>query len=124
MAFLDSAPRDPLDPSYSMGEQSPLARPLRPEGETLRNVEYGGAREAAAASVKHMREAEFTPLGLALELGGGPGGASLATAVTPAMRALAAGARRAAITATDFRSMSLPEAIAAARTEQHLIQST
>lgn len=27
MSYLDSARRDPLDPSYTMGEQSPLARP-------------------------------------------------------------------------------------------------
>src|SRR5215831_5602114 len=123
MAFLDSAPRDPLDPSYSMGEQSPLARPLRPEGETLRNVEYGGAREAAAASVKHMREAEFTPLGLALELGGGPGGAPLAGAAAPAVRALAGTARR-AITSLNFRELPLDQAVALARTEQHLMKTS
>jgi len=118
---------DPLeqpttDLSSAMGLRSPLqsssvmpATPTAGDWEVARQVDPGGAaRDAARATVKHMRETPFTPLGVALELGGGPG-SPLAMAAAPA--------RRAAITANPLRGLSLSEAIAVARSERHLIQS-
>ena len=76
-----------------------------------------GALAENVAKLSAQRNAPPDPLNFMLGVGGGPAGGTLAMAAAPAAR------RAAAITATNLREMTLPQAIETARTEAHIIPS-
>lgn len=79
----------PLDPSYTMGEASPLARRVTPQpGDVFgaRAVPGAGMRDIRTAmrpTVEQLHTAP-DPLDAMLQLGGGPGGSAVAMAAGPA----------------------------------------
>jgi len=76
MSYLDAQSQDPLDPSYSMGEQSPLARPVPPSmrayhqtiadkiAATIAGDERHSGREHLAESLLGTRGSGSTGMGL------------------------------------------------------------